>query len=78
MWVQRRYDGNKYVCFDDILDSNQPCLIYSFGINDDISFEKTMMAFSESMVDILGKKPYIYALFQIAQSTRTIQLSQWK
>ena len=38
------YDGQKIVCMDDILQDleNNECLIYSFGIKDDWSFEDTM------------------------------------
>ena len=37
-------DGNKYVCLDDFYNDvqNGKCLIYSFGISGDWSFEETM------------------------------------
>ena len=31
------FDGQKFICLDDI---EKPCLVYSFGIGDDISFER--------------------------------------
>ena len=34
-------DGDKYVCMDRILN-NSPCLIYSYGIRDDWTFEDYM------------------------------------
>ena len=37
-------DGNKYVCLDELFYhiQNGNCLIYSFGISDDWSFEEAM------------------------------------
>lgn len=35
-------DGQKFVCFDDILKDPEACLIYSFGVGADISFEEAM------------------------------------
>lgn len=40
-WAKRSVDGDKYVCMDRIL-SNSPCLIYSFGISNDWTFEDYM------------------------------------
>ena len=40
-WAKRAVDGDKYVCMDRIL-SNSPCLIYSFGISNDWTFEDYM------------------------------------
>ncbi len=41
------YDGGKYVCLDDF--TNAPdCLVYSMGMNNEISFE-------EDIIDLLGK-----------------------
>ena len=34
-------DGDKFVCMDDII-MGKPCLIYSFGINNDWTFEDFM------------------------------------
>ena len=44
-WLYRGYDGQKYVCLDDIIHSDKPCIVYSFGISDDISFEKVMLKY---------------------------------
>ena len=47
-------DGAKFVCMDDLLNdiTNKECLIYSFGIADDWSFEDVM--------DKLGCKVFAY------------------
>ena len=37
------YDGHKYVCLDDVEFEN--CLVYSFGIGTEISFETAMLRF---------------------------------
>ena len=37
------WDGHKYVCMDDMEDG-RPCLVYTFGISGDISFEESMAA----------------------------------
>ena len=37
-------DGSKYICMDKLyLDiKKQDCLIYSFGLSDDLTFEESM------------------------------------
>ena len=35
-------DGDKYICMDRISQDTRTCIIYSFGINDDWSFEDEM------------------------------------
>ena len=40
-WLKRAPDGDKYICMDNILRGSS-CLIYSFGINDDWSWEDYM------------------------------------
>ena len=37
-------DGQKYVCMDELMDDirNQNCLVYSFGVGKDWSFENTL------------------------------------
>ena len=48
-WLDRRsfegfasqVDGDKFICMDNILEDS-PCLIYSFGINHDWTFEDKM------------------------------------
>ena len=42
------YDGQKYICVDEILERKQPCLIYSFGIAGDITFEAAMKRLGKS------------------------------
>ena len=50
------YDGGKYVCMDDLVGGNKVggsgdgrCLVYSFGIRNDISFEQTMLQYGETL-----------------------------
>ena len=41
-WHQHRaWDGHKYVCEDDFLEENE-CLVYTFGVSTDASFEEAM------------------------------------
>ena len=48
-WHQHKaWDGHKYVCEDDFTDEEEECLVYTFGINWDISFEEAMA--SQGMV----------------------------
>ena len=37
-------DGQKYVCMDDLMEDiqNNECVVYSFGVGNDISFERTI------------------------------------
>ncbi len=44
------YDGGKYVCLDDILtedggEKKTRCLVYSFGLRNDASFEEGMVQY---------------------------------
>ena len=36
------YDGQKYICVDDFVGPQavKPCVMYSFGVSNDISFEQ--------------------------------------
>eukprot|EP00092_Neocalanus_flemingeri_P049176 GFUD01056427.1.p1 GENE.GFUD01056427.1~~GFUD01056427.1.p1 ORF type:complete len:347 (+),score=85.51 GFUD01056427.1:57-1097(+) len=40
-WMVRQVDGDKFVCMDNMM-SDKPCLIYSFGISNDWTFEDFM------------------------------------
>ncbi|TRY79360.1 hypothetical protein TCAL_07071 [Tigriopus californicus] len=40
VWLGKCNDGHKYVCLDDIEPSD--CLVYSFGLANQISFEKSI------------------------------------
>jgi len=40
-WVKRQVDGDKFVCMDN-MELGKPCLIYSFGISNDWTFEDFM------------------------------------
>ena len=35
------WDGHKFVCEDDFKEE-EPCLVYTFGVGKDISFEEAM------------------------------------
>ena len=35
------WDGHKYVCEDDFTEE-EGCLVYTFGVSDDASFEESM------------------------------------
>ena len=35
------WDGHKYVCEDDFSEE-EDCLVYTFGVSDDASFEETL------------------------------------
>ena len=37
-WAKRQVDGDKYICLDNLLAGGS-CLIYSFGISKDWTFE---------------------------------------
>ena len=57
-WV---WDGNKHVCFDNFppKGSEEKCLVYTFGLNKDWSFEKDILS--------LGNKdlgPYVRRVLQ--------------
>ena len=37
------WDGHKYACEDDFMEE-EPCLVYTFGVFNDASFEEVMAA----------------------------------
>ena len=37
----RAWDGHKYVCEDDFTEGEE-CIVYTFGVSTDASFEETM------------------------------------
>ena len=41
---QLKVDGDKFICLDNLInpDVNEECIIYSFGVNHDWSFEDHM------------------------------------
>ena len=41
IWMYETWDGHKFVCEDDFKEE-EPCLVYTFGISSDISFEEAM------------------------------------
>ena len=40
--MNKQVDGDKFICLDRIIKSNNQCLIYSFGISNDWTFEDQM------------------------------------
>ena len=58
----KQVDGDKFMCFDTIVRAKSPCLIYSFGINDDWTFEDLMDSFG---ISNLWKKMSKYLVFSI-------------
>lgn len=46
-WWRSGFDGHKYVCMDDLVRREEPCLVFSFGIGGEVTFEKEMMAMGE-------------------------------
>ena len=40
-WLKRQVDGDKFICMDNLLVKDK-CLIYSFGISNDWTFEDLM------------------------------------
>ena len=43
--MNKQVDGDKFICLDKIVKSNSQCLIYSFGISNDWTFEDQMDKF---------------------------------
>ena len=52
MGFHKQVDGDKYICMDKISLENHSCIIYSFGISNDWTFEDHM--------DSLGCSVYAY------------------
>ena len=44
MWIKSAFDGHKFVCADDFSSViyNEGCLVYSFGVGSDASFEEAV------------------------------------
>ena len=40
-WITRQVDGDKFICMDRLIN-NGSCLVYSFGVNKDWTFEDVM------------------------------------
>ena len=49
----RFYDGEKHVCLDNIDVEARNCLVYSFGLNRDWSFETQMLALGKTVIKAL-------------------------
>jgi len=48
---RQQVDGDKFICLDDILVQDR-CIVYSFGVNNEWSFE--------DMMDVIGCEVYAY------------------
>ena len=46
--MNKQVDGDKFICLDKIVKSNNQCLIYSFGISNDWTFEDKMDTFGRA------------------------------
>jgi len=60
-------DGGKYVCGFSVLKNLSECLVYSFGINNEVSFEKMILEQTNCTVrmhDIIKIKPNPAALLK--------------
>jgi len=43
--LRKLWDGGKFVCLDDVKND---CVVYSLGINDEVTFDEYMAAFGEN------------------------------
>ena len=63
--MNKQVDGDKFICLDKIINSNSQCLIYSFGIANDWSFEDQMDKFGSLNFPSLKSKNGIMMLFRL-------------
>ena len=49
--MNKQVDGDKFICLDNIIKPQTSCLIYSFGISNDWSFEDQMDSFGIENVE---------------------------
>ena len=59
-YLNKQVDGDKFVCFDHLIsthNTDRECIIYSFGISDDWTFEDHM--------DGLGMKLILIQIFNV-------------
>ena len=53
-WLQHyAWDGHKYVCEDDFREEEE-CLVYTFGVNTDASFEESMASIGNTTPSFLS------------------------
>ena len=64
-------DGDKFVCLDDLLQKEDDCIVYSFGIKDDWTFEDHMDSFGEVRYD----KTEVETLVQVVRCFAMTTLS---
>ena len=60
--MNKQVDGDKFICLDKIVKSNNQCLIYSFGISNDWTFEDKMDTFGRAYFPPLKPKYKIMIL----------------
>ena len=59
LWVKSAFDGHKFVCADDFRSNfgdDENCLVYSFGLSDDTSFEEAM---AEAGCEVVYKRAHL-------------------
>ena len=49
--MHKQVDGDKFICLDEIVKPGNACLIYSFGISNDWTFEDQMDSFGREESD---------------------------
>ena len=49
--MHKQVDGDKFICLDEIVKTGTACLIYSFGISNDWTFEDQMDSFGREESD---------------------------
>ena len=58
-WAKRQVDGDKYICLDNLLAGGS-CLIYSFGISKDWTFEDMLDSAGLKMRNLSREKHGIF------------------
>ena len=64
--MNKQVDGDKFICLDRIVKSNSQCLIYSFGISNDWTFEDQMDRFGSEYFPLPKFKSRIMTLFRLS------------
>ena len=56
--MKSAFDGHKFVCADDFQTTfdDDKCLVYSFGLSDDTSFEEAM---AEAGCEVIYKRAHL-------------------
>ena len=67
------WDGHKYVCEDDFTE-DEDCLVYTFGVSDDASFEETLASIGNQFNLIVICKKVTKILLQDVKCMHMITL----